>query len=711
MNYIKKYQKGGYLSRSFFRGVNPTKDVPSDLIGYISKGSELLGGLLGEKRVIPDKVAEAAWAQRLNQPYDSKYLPQNKDGTFRLPDDVAKQINFDTLDIKNKINLYEKIINSDFGSEYSEDNRLNAKGNLPKLNEYLSKLRDAYKGNHVVVNEFEARKGAFDDYGYLNSEDTPLNVMGNFTIWYNKDEDAKKYQDIYDFNWLDKVVPGKAFKIKGVIPKKQSGGKIGQEFTDFGSRMLRGLQTFGGSYIGDAIQGVSPKAANIVNKYTAGMIAPTPQEYLQKNRSGWNNKASSAMDAASMILAGEMIGPLAGKAIKKVSPSVPKIFSKPNIKANISQGGNLNPSLFAGVEETFRTPDDLLRVGKEAKLSVQDYLNNSIIKETAERNTKLSKRVNERMPYIIEEGIPRQVDNLYEFRRHNVERPATLKFDYTPKDVLATYTSAIPSMNKKSNITASWKHFGRKSIFPDKKLKGSIEHELLHHARFGESNIEQLKAEKLFKARKELLAPESTSVKSSIGVGQDPEPYLLLRGEAATNMRDLALDLGFSPGLKYPGKTEGMKILNEVLGNYKGGKSFVINDLRLKTPRDYKRVWDALTGRYFLIPTSVAGASTIEKKQSGGTLLNKSKELSSKTPTITPTLSNEEFAKIFQGIMNYNNFKNNSVSDTTGVREAFIKGNGIGRIYREEPINPLDTLSLNTTQGFSQYLNNINKKL
>lgn len=608
MDYIKKYQQGGYLSKSFFRGVNPTRDVPTNALGYISKGSELLGGLLGQERVIPDKVAEAAWAKRLNQPYDSKYLPENKDGTFRLPDDVAKQINFDTLDIKNKIDLYNKIINSKIGSDYSEDNRINAKGNLPKLQTYLGKLREAYKGNHVVVNEYESRKGAFDDYGYLNTKDSPLNVMGNYTIWYNPEEKAKKYQDTYDFNWLDWAVPGKSFKIKGVVPKKQWGGKVGQEFTDFGSRMLHGLQTFGGSYIGDAIQGVSPKAANFVSKYTAGMIAPTPQEYLNKNRSGWGNKSSSAMDAASMILAGEMVGPLAGKVIKKASPAVHRIFPKPQVKASNVSDEMIDP-WFAAIEQKYRSHDDLMKVGKQAKSAVIDYLNNPIIKETAERNTALSHRVNYKMPYIIENGTPRRVNTLQELREHNIKRPVTLNFDNTSKNSLATYTSEFPTLGEKAKVKVSWDHFGPKNFYPDKKLKNSIEHEVLHHARFGESNIEQLKAEKLFKDRKELLHPESTSIKYSGGIGQDAEPYLLSRGEGATNMRDLGKELGFPIGLKYPGKTEGIKILNDLLFKYTGGKQFIVNDLRLNTPRDYKRVWDALTGKYFLIPAGIAGTS------------------------------------------------------------------------------------------------------
>jgi hypothetical protein len=50
--------------------------------------------------------------------------------------------------------------------------------------------------------------------------------------------------------------------------------------------MLHGLATFGGSYIGDAVQGVSPTAADIVSKYSLGMISPTPQSYLEANRNG-----------------------------------------------------------------------------------------------------------------------------------------------------------------------------------------------------------------------------------------------------------------------------------------------------------------------------------------------------------------------------------------------------------------------------------------
>ena len=95
------------------------------------------------------------------------------------------------------------------------------------------------------------------------------------------DENFKKLSKA--FNKLPAI--GTGLYLGEKIKKHQKGGKASREFQDFGSRMLHGVQSFGGSYIGDAIQGVSPKAADVVSKYTAGMISPTPQSYLDKNRS------------------------------------------------------------------------------------------------------------------------------------------------------------------------------------------------------------------------------------------------------------------------------------------------------------------------------------------------------------------------------------------------------------------------------------------
>ena len=135
--------------------------------------------------------------------------------------------------------------------------------------------------------------------------------------------------------------------------KYQKGGKVdwGREFQDFGSRMLHGLQTFGGSYVGDAIQGVSPKAADYVSQYTAGLISPTPESYLEKNRSGIKEQLGSAANTASIVLGAEMAGPLLGKIAGKFKEAIPKAqynrqlnipfqypASKKEIQAGIDEG-------------------------------------------------------------------------------------------------------------------------------------------------------------------------------------------------------------------------------------------------------------------------------------------------------------------------------------------------------------------------------------
>lgn len=143
-----------------------------------------------------------------------------------MPDGVARQIETDTVAVKNKYKLYEDIAKS-IGPKYSENSKLNAEQNLPLIDSYLNKLREAYKGNEVTVNEYEARKGAFDNQGYLNQETTPLNVLGNFAIKYNPITKRMEYRDTYDFirgkgnkiNFFERVIPGKPFEIRGVVPK------------------------------------------------------------------------------------------------------------------------------------------------------------------------------------------------------------------------------------------------------------------------------------------------------------------------------------------------------------------------------------------------------------------------------------------------------------------------------------------------------------
>jgi len=46
---------------------------------------------------------------------------------------------------------------------------------------------------------------------------SPLNVLGNYNIRYDKDTNRMYYSDQYDFNKYDSFVPGEPFRIRGAI--------------------------------------------------------------------------------------------------------------------------------------------------------------------------------------------------------------------------------------------------------------------------------------------------------------------------------------------------------------------------------------------------------------------------------------------------------------------------------------------------------------
>lgn len=111
--------------------------------------------------------------------------------------------------------------------------------------------------------------------------------------------------------------------------------KISRGLTDTGARLLHGVETFGGSLIGDALGGIDPKIADNVAKFTFGMIAPTPQSKLDAaasdNPNRWSNRIEQANEAATMYAAGELGGaalakglPYLGKALQGLGKGTQK---------------------------------------------------------------------------------------------------------------------------------------------------------------------------------------------------------------------------------------------------------------------------------------------------------------------------------------------------------------------------------------------------
>lgn len=210
-NQIQKKQKGGTIKERLATTIDPTQDI--NFWSFVNSTGSFIGN--NKWDTTKDSVANAAWRKRLGLNYDKKYLIDNPDGSVRLPDNIASQLNVDTISIKNQIKDFQNIINKNPKS----DSASNSEGNLQYLNTYLDKLRTMYKGKPVVVNEYEARKNAFTNDGYMNPLDTPFNLMRNFTLKYDPIKKQISYYDIYDFNKLELITPGKPFEIKGIIPK------------------------------------------------------------------------------------------------------------------------------------------------------------------------------------------------------------------------------------------------------------------------------------------------------------------------------------------------------------------------------------------------------------------------------------------------------------------------------------------------------------
>jgi CMP-2-keto-3-deoxyoctulosonic acid synthetase len=80
-------------------------------------------------------------------------LPENPDGSFRLPKSYEQQMLVDTMGVKKRIADAISI----YGSE-EELNKYDADRQtmLKRDRDYLDKLRHMYKGNSIVVNEYEA---------------------------------------------------------------------------------------------------------------------------------------------------------------------------------------------------------------------------------------------------------------------------------------------------------------------------------------------------------------------------------------------------------------------------------------------------------------------------------------------------------------------------------------------------------------------------
>ena len=100
------------FERALYNSIDPTGDYPSSKIKAIhyyikAKTKQLIGDTdikdYTVGNTLGEKVAEAAWAKRLNMPYDETLLPIWNGDTVRLPYEIEQEIPVDTNFIKDRI--------------------------------------------------------------------------------------------------------------------------------------------------------------------------------------------------------------------------------------------------------------------------------------------------------------------------------------------------------------------------------------------------------------------------------------------------------------------------------------------------------------------------------------------------------------------------------------------------------------------------------
>ena len=246
----KEDEKVSYLNRLYYSKINPLHGYPQGYIDAATNPLYLQALIEGRKTpnemtyIVEDSVGDAAWRKRLGLSYDKKFLIDNGDGSVKLHKNRENEIPVDTNLYINRINsskdaikritkqideINTKKYNGTFDKNDEEDLKylledrslINAGINVDK--ETLEALRKTYKtGKAVTVNEF-----GYNSRNNSINGDSPLNMLQNYGIQYDKNKNVMRYFDTYDFNQFDPFVPGKPFDFKGEIKlnKKQLGGK------------------------------------------------------------------------------------------------------------------------------------------------------------------------------------------------------------------------------------------------------------------------------------------------------------------------------------------------------------------------------------------------------------------------------------------------------------------------------------------------------
>lgn len=310
------------------------------------------------------------------------------------------------------------------------------------------------------------------------------------------------------------------------------------------------------------------------------------KDIYQDARSG--NYGQAALGAGLLLLPNFIEKPL--KALKRVGRKVVKAANKYPAK-NLEV--NLNPDRSWNMDKIHSDVD------KGTKEAI-DFLESDIKKETNLYNKRLAKRLgyNHFTPYPNGADRARvKVTPDYETITYpNGEFAGRVYLDPNPSNDMLQYN----------------KHYN---------LHPTAYHETLHRGYYGMADKDRMPiGGNLFEhvkrktntrdfynfKTKKLLVPENEAPDLAT------HKYLFEEGEAAANTMELGKRLGLQPGQEYPGRQALEQMLKE-FSESGNEHAFITKYLNMKHP---KRVWNALTGKYFVYPligTTLIGGMSYDK--------------------------------------------------------------------------------------------------
>lgn len=212
-------------------------------------------------------------------------------------------------------------------------------GNIKKIDSVLTANKDKLgwidrlyekNGENIQVEGFEGRSthlmSQYDNWAVpqvTRGESGKLEYFENPNNEYIKNHGIKFPSNEEALNFTQHYKEGTD------VLKYQRGGKIKKKESTLGSdtytRMMNMVSTFGTSAIGDVVEGISPIAADWLEKYSGGMIPHTSEEMMAANRGSGSNKLKQAGDAANSVSLGVATVGLGKYAMPYISKSLKKI--------------------------------------------------------------------------------------------------------------------------------------------------------------------------------------------------------------------------------------------------------------------------------------------------------------------------------------------------------------------------------------------------